>query len=160
VCDWALDTCWAVTDQVKESDETNNARAAASPLTVGASGLANLAVVSVNGPVTASPGSSIPVTTVVANRGVAPAAPCTLGVYLAKGTVVTPSDLLLSRSTLPGLAPSSSASLTVMVDLPPTLRYGPYYVIAIADLDGTVPESSEADNSLAGGRLNVMRQRY
>jgi subtilase family serine protease len=142
---------------VAEGDETNNALAASSPLAVSQT---NLAVVSVNGPVTAYPGSSIPVTTIVTNRGAASAAPCMLGVYLFKGPVATPSDLLLSRATLPGLAAGASTSLTVMVDLPPTLKVGPYYLAAIADLDGTVPESSEADNSLAGSRLNVMRQRY
>ena len=98
-----------------------------------------------------SAGGSLLVQTTTANVGDAPAPPSTLRYYFAGFQANrSPDDVRASTQAPVGaLAPGASAIQRVPIDVPLTLRPGPYWIIACADDLGVDPEASETNNCQA-----------
>ena len=58
-------------------------------------------------------------------------------------------DLLLGSRIVPGLAPGASASSTTQVAVPAGVALGDWFVVAVADVDNIIGETSEVNNFLS-----------
>ncbi|MBI4865897.1 MAG: hypothetical protein HY816_03000 [Candidatus Wallbacteria bacterium] len=139
--------------QVGEVEESNNTRTAAQPLVVTAS-TANLQVVRVEGPASASVGETLRVTAEVKNVGVTTIrSDFYVRLRLAPQSGFDPGDFTghLSDSyvsALGGLAPGATVRVEAEGRIG-RLQTGSYRVGATADIYDQVAETDEADNSAA-----------
>lgn len=116
--------------------------------------LPDLIVGTVSGPVSARSGAMIPVRVTAANQGQATTASFRLGLYLAADAALEPtSAVLLGTMTVPGVRADRPFSGTFHMTIPVGLAPGTYYLGAIADIEGSIPESDEANNARASSRL-------
>lgn len=140
-----------------ESDESDNARTAGTPLSISVPPRPNLVVQSFSfSPVSADTGTPITVADTIANIGPGAAGSFDIGVYLSTDAVITRDDVRIATRTLAALASGASDSSMGDIVLPVELAGGSYHVGAIVDVGLELPESSEADNALAAsGVLSV-----
>ncbi|HKT79286.1 MAG TPA: CARDB domain-containing protein [Vicinamibacterales bacterium] len=142
-------------DAIEETKETNNS--ASRVIAIGS----DLVVGSLTAPSTAGPGSTIAVSETTTNRGAGAASPTTTRFYLSPNSTLDASDTLLNGSrAVPGLAAGASSSGSTNVTMPSGIASGVYYVIAKADADGALAETSEDNNTASrsvaiGGDLAV-----
>lgn len=137
--------------QVAESNENNNA-GGATPITIRGP---DLVVSRLGGPATAG-AYSITVTSVVQNIGPGPSGWMYLWYGLSTDTTITTNDLLLDDNQwIPGLAPGEAVTNEDTLWLGGT-AWGRYYLGAVVDSRGTVPETNEANNARAGNALAVV----
>jgi thermitase len=115
----------------------------------------DLTVTSVTAPATAGAGSDVVVSDTTANQGTGPALASTTGFYLSLNTILDASDVLLASRTVPPLAAGATSVLATTVHLPPSTAPGTYFVLAKADHDGAVTESSETNNLRPSGMIRV-----
>ncbi|HFD92448.1 MAG TPA: hypothetical protein ENJ22_04095 [Gammaproteobacteria bacterium] len=105
---------------ITESDETNNALAASSTISIGsASGDPDLIVSDVTGPASASRGSAISVSTTVENilpRSITSA--FQVGIYLSLDSTITTNDIFLGSRTLASLGGNTVDTASTTVTLP------------------------------------------
>jgi subtilisin family serine protease len=141
-------------NRVGESNENNNALAG-NQITIVSR--VDLAITSVSGPASASPGQQISFTATVKNQGSANAGEFYVTVYLSTDPIITKEDLDMRSGFISGLAPGGQLTLTINSTIPTNLAPGVYYIGAIADSRNTVPESNETNNSLAGGQITIAR---
>jgi subtilase family serine protease len=127
-------------EAVDETNETNNTRIAV--VQVGPDLLVSLGVVSFN----QTAGATINLTDTVRNQGAGDAGPSTTRLYLSSNYLFDPSDLPLGSRAVPAIAGGASQSGTTSIVIPAGTAPGTYYLIAVADADGNVAESSEANN--------------
>jgi subtilase family serine protease len=117
---------------VSETNETNNSRSRS--ITIGP----DLTFTSLSlSPTSLPAGANLTVSDTVRNQGAGIAAASTTRFYL--------STLMPSRA-VPQLADGASSSGSTSVNIPSNTAPGLYYVIAQADSDGVVAESSETNN--------------
>jgi subtilase family serine protease/subtilisin family serine protease len=128
---------------VGETIETNNATA--TPIQVGG----DLVVSALTVPATAAAGATITVTDTTANQGSGGTGGSTTRFYLSTNATWDGGDTPLGGRAVPALAAGGSSSAATPVVLPVGLAGGTYYVIAVADADGTVGETVEANNATA-----------
>jgi subtilase family serine protease len=128
-------------DAVAETVETNDT--AAVPLQVGP----DLIVSALGVPSTAGAGTAITVTDTTANQGSAPAAASTTALYLSTNSVLDASDVLLGSRAVPALAAGASSSGATAIAIPAATAAGTYFVLARADADDAVGETSEGNNT-------------
>ena len=96
-------------------------------------------------PTTFAAGSSVSVYESVANQGSAAGASRTR-FYLSRNNTLDATDVLLTEfRDVPPLAPGAWSGGTTVVTIPAGLS-GPYYLLIVADADGTVPEANEQNN--------------
>lgn len=126
---------------VVETFEINNTRYAT--IAIGP----DLDVLTVSSPSTATAGASIVVSDTVKNLGRDTAGASITRFYLSVNFSLDGSDVLLGHRAVPELADSATNMGSVSLVLPGTAS-GRYYLIAVADGAGTVPESSETNNTL------------
>jgi subtilase family serine protease len=69
--------------------------------------------------------------------------------YLSINSTVEGSDIILGSRSVPALAGGATSSGSVNVTIPPGTATGSWYLIAQADADGTVTETSETNNTYA-----------
>lgn len=101
-------------------------------------------------PASAGSGTTIVVTMTTRNQGGGSAAPSTTRLYLSDDSLFGASDLLLSGAqAVPTLAAGTTSTASVSVDIPAGAGAGPHYLIARADADNVLSESSESNNSTA-----------
>jgi alpha-tubulin suppressor-like RCC1 family protein/flagellar hook assembly protein FlgD len=139
---------------VPESDDTNNWLAGNQiTVTVGA----DLVVTSVSGPVSGVTGSTITVSHTVKNQGTGTASPSfSVGVFLSTDSTITTSDTMLGGRVIGSLAAGAESAADVQVTIPTSVAPGTYYIGVIADYNsGTVPESDDTNNWLAGNQITV-----
>ncbi len=98
-------------------------------------------------PDTAAAGSTISVTDTTKNQGVDTAGASTTNFYLSTNKTFDSRDVLLGSRMVPSLAPGATSSGSTPVNIPSGIKAGTYYIIAIADGDKVVPESTEGNNS-------------
>jgi subtilase family serine protease len=67
--------------------------------------------------------------------------------YLSTDSVFDTADVLIGSRNVPVLAASAVSTATTMVTIPQGTATGLWYIIAKADADGTVPETSETNNT-------------
>lgn len=127
---------------IPETDESNNASAAAPIDLVGA----DLAVSALTAPATASAGETISAQVIVTTR--AGGSPYSLvNYYLSTDETVSPDDIYLGVSTIPSLGPGGGATVGKSVKLPADMEPATYYLIAVADPANAVAEADETNNT-------------
>jgi subtilase family serine protease len=127
------------TDAVSETYENNNTTSAT--LRIGP----DLTVSSLTVPTSAGAGTTISVTDSTRNAGGGASGASTTRYYLS--TDGTPGgDVELGSRAVPALAPSATSTGTVTLAIPAGTAGGSYFVIAVADADGAVPETNEGNN--------------
>ena len=100
----------------------------------------------------AAAGSQTSVTDTVTNQGGGAAGPTTTRFYLSTNITLEAADVLLPESrAVAALASGASSSATTLVTIPPGTAPGAYYVLAKADADGSVNESTETNNAAPRG---------
>jgi subtilase family serine protease len=103
-------------------------------------------------PATAAPGGSLVVSDTVRNQGGGEAGATVTRFYLSTNSTFDASDVLLTGSrTVPALAADQTSSGSTTLQVPASTTTGSYYVIARIDADGSLPETSETNNSAARG---------
>ena len=126
-------------DAVPETYENNNTTSAT--LRIGP----DLAVSSLTVPASAGAGTTISVTESTRNAGGGGSAASTTRYFLS--TDGTPGgDVELGSRAVSALAPSATSTATVSLTIPSGTAGGSYFVIAVADADGAVPETNEGNN--------------
>jgi subtilase family serine protease len=128
---------------VAETLETNNVAAAA--IQIGA----DLVVSAFAGPGTAGAGAAISLTDTTRNQGGGPAGASTTRFYLSTDGILDAGDVVLGSRAVPALAGAGSSAASTVVTLPATLATGLYYLIAQADADQMLGETSEVNNTSA-----------
>jgi uncharacterized membrane protein len=127
---------------VTESSETNNTRSIA--VLVGP----DLIVSAFTGPSTASPGQTVSVRDTTKNQGVGSAGASVTRFYWSVNSTWESTDTALGTRSVPSLAAgASSGPVTTSIRIPSGVGSGTYYIIARADANGAVAESSETNNT-------------
>jgi subtilase family serine protease len=97
-------------------------------------------------------GAGLPLTVsdTTANVGGGPAGPTRTSFYLSANSSFDMNDTLIGSRTVPGLvAGESSSAPPITVTIPAGAAVGTHYVIARADADEAVTETSETNNTYA-----------
>ncbi len=94
----------------------------------------------------AGAGDTINVSYQVKNAGSASAGASTSKIYLSDDATITSSDRLIGTLVDPALGAGNSVSDTIDIVLPSDLSRGVHYIGVIADANGQVAESNEANN--------------
>ena len=138
---------------VTESNENNNA-ACSSAITIG---LADLTVSSVApGAGAVAPGGVLSISDTVANGGLVGAGPFSVSYRLSPNAIAGDGDdiALAETRSIASLGAQGSNPGSTNVTVPPSAN-GTYFVCAIADLANAVAESSEVNNGLCSGSVQV-----
>jgi len=128
---------------VSETSETNNIYAKS--IQIGP----DLDITALSAPASASAGQSIAITDTTKNQGGEAAGPFRTQFFLSTNTVLDASDILLGSRDLPSLAAGASSSGSTSVMIPQGTAVRTWYIIAKADGEGIVTETSEANNTYA-----------
>ena len=135
---------------VAESDEANNCVASAAMLTVTRPDLVASAVS--NPPATAARGSKFSVTDTAQNVSAVGAASSKMRYYLSRDPVKSADDRQMTTSrSVPALAAGAVHSGTVVITVPSGTPPNSYFVLACADGNNAVEETSEDNNCRASG---------
>jgi len=129
-------------NSVTETSEFNNTRAS-TQLKIGS----DLVVSALTVPIQSGAGATIIVNDTTQNLGTSDAAASATGFYLSSNAFIDAGDVLLGRRTVAALAPNESASGTTSLQIPAATPTGSYFIIAVADVNGTVGESVETNNT-------------
>ena len=98
----------------------------------------------------AAAGAVVSVSDTTRNQGAGLTDPSTTRFYLSANIVLDAADILLDGSrAIPALAGGASSAGSTSVTLPSDLQPGIRYLIAKADADGAVGETSETNNTAA-----------
>ncbi|GEM_PF-2030235 len=138
-------------NRIAEWSESNNA--AARPVTC--VGRPDLVVSYATNTTTALAGTYLRVTTTTTNMGVASAPSSRTGILLSRNKLITTYDDLLGYYSTGTLAPKRGKGVSASYRIPICTTGGTHYLGAIADVDGTVAESSETNNSRLGNPVTV-----
>ena len=149
-------------DRVAEGSDGNNGLVAANQITIRRP---DLVITKVAGPASGIGAAGQPLAVTLGVKNLAPppanAGPFKVGLYLSP----TPNTTLPVTGTLIGSlnvsgAVASALPLTVSgtVSVPASIGEGTYYLSAVADVDGVIPESTTANNVLtADGQIVIGR---
>jgi subtilase family serine protease len=132
-------------DAVVETFENNNTRSAT--LRVGP----DLTMTTFTAPATAGIGTSFSVSDTTRNAGGGTAPASTTSFYLSANGTLDASDILLGSRAVPALAPGASSSGSATLTIPASTPGGSYFLIAAADGDGAIAETSETNNIVNRG---------
>jgi subtilase family serine protease len=154
---WYVGVLADVGGVVAEGDEFNNGLAAPNPITVTAPPRPDLRVVELAfSPSVLDAGEALSVQDRVVNQGLAAAGPFRVGVYLSTDGEITTDDTLLGFRALGGLDVGEESGAAAPLVVPAWVGAGTFHVGAVADHEGDVVESDEANNAaLALGTLTV-----
>jgi subtilase family serine protease len=109
----------------------------------------DLRISSFSAPTTAGPGQTITITDTTKNQGGAPAEASTTQFYLSVNSSIDESDVVIGSRNIPSLAPGASNSGSTTAAIPEDTAAGSYYLIALADAEDAVIETSETNNMYA-----------
>jgi subtilase family serine protease len=126
-----------------ETSETNNTYAA--PVKIGP----DLDLTAFSAPLTAGVGQSIAVSETTKNQGGGAAGPSMTYFYLSTNSLLDASDTLVGSRSVPALAAGASNSGSATAVIPQGTATGGWYIIAKADGEGVLYETSEANNTFA-----------
>jgi subtilisin family serine protease/subtilase family serine protease len=133
-----------------ETIETNNTRASAG-IKVGP----DLLVSTVSIPATGAAGGTISATDTTKNQGAGTAGMSSTGFYLsANGSISADDDFIGSRS-VSGLAANGTSTGSALLQIPADTQPGSYYVIAQADWNGAIGETSETNNHRSSSLIRI-----
>jgi subtilase family serine protease len=128
-------------DVVLEISETNNSNAR----TIGIG--PDLDITSMSAPTTASPGQSIAITDTTMNKGAGVVVPSVTQFYLSADNTIDASDTMLGSRSVPSLAGGASSEDSTSVLIPGSTAVGDWWIVAKADGEETVSETSETNNT-------------
>jgi subtilisin family serine protease/subtilase family serine protease len=128
---------------LSEASETNNTYARV--ITIGSD--VDLDITSMSSPTTGSPGSSITITDTTKNIGYGVVGPTFTHFYLSIDGMIDASDLLLGSRSVPSLAAGASSAGSTTVTIPQSTAVGTWYIMAKADGEDLVAETSETNNT-------------
>ena len=111
--------------------------------------LSDLIITAFSAPATAAAGQTISLTDTTKNQGKGAADPSLTHFYLSTDNNPESSDVLLGIREVPALSAGASHPGSLTVTIPAGTAAGTWYVIAKADGQGTVVESSETNNKSA-----------
>jgi subtilase family serine protease len=135
---------------VLETLETNNAKAS-SAVKIGP----DLVVTAISGPSNAAAGATITVSSTTKNQGAGTAAASATGFYLSPNSTLSSDDVLLGSRPVANLAAGATATGSVSLQIPAETATGSYFVIARADWNNGVAETSETNNNRPYGTLRI-----
>jgi subtilase family serine protease len=138
-------------DEVREPDESNNARAGNRVTVRGP----DLVVTSVQGPASAASGSAVTLTVTVGERGGGGASGFAVGLFLSTDAIIERTDRRIGGYQLAALARGASETTSTAVVLPTDLAVGTYRLGAIVDERDAVAEADETNNATAGAALTI-----
>jgi subtilase family serine protease len=131
-------------DAVDETTETNNTSWRA--ILIGSDLMVSALTIPGNG----AADSTIVVTDTTKNQGGAVAPASVTRFYLSVNATLDSGDTLLAGSRdVSSLDPAATSSGSTTVVIPAGIAPGAYYIVAKADADGAVPETSETNNTYA-----------
>ena len=107
----------------------------------------DLDITSFRCPNSAKPGQSISLTDNTKNIGAGVAEQSLTQFYLSTNSTIDASDILLGSRSVPALAGGSSSYGSTTVLIPEGTAIQRWYVIAIADGEGIISETSESNNT-------------
>jgi subtilase family serine protease len=128
---------------VEETSETNNTYPRS--IRIGS----DLIISSLSVPSTGGPGQAIGITETTKNRGDGQTEPCLTQFFLSANSIHDDADTLLGSRSVPALAAGAASSASTTVTIPPETAIGSWYVIAKADGEDVVIETSETNNTSA-----------
>lgn len=126
---------------VAETAETNNTYARS--IKIGP----DLDITSLSAPATAAAGQTIVVTDTTKNQGGGVAGPSLTQVFLSANSTLDASDILAGSRNVPALAAGASSPGSITITIPEATATGTWYLIARADGEGVVSETSESNNT-------------
>jgi subtilase family serine protease len=135
---------------VRETSETNNSRVSGA-VKVGP----DLIVTAVAAPSTAAAGAVMTVTDSTKNQGAGPAPTSSTGFYLSANLTVDASDVFLGSRAAGELAAGATATGSTALQIPAGVPPGSYYVVARADWNNAVVETTETNNDRASGGVKL-----
>lgn len=135
---------------VAETTETNNDRPSA-VVRIGG----DLVVTAVTAPATTMAGGAISVTDTTKNQGTAAVPESATGFYLSLDFAYGGNDVLLGSRVVGPLGASQISTASTQLFIPGGTAPGTYYVVAVADWNGLVPETTENNNSRYSGSVRV-----
>jgi subtilisin family serine protease/subtilase family serine protease len=135
---------------VTETAETNNDKASSALKTGG-----DLIVASLTAPGIAMASGQITVTDTTTNQGTGSVPESSTGFYLSDNSSFGSTDVFLGSRVVASLNPSQSSSASTQLSVPAGTVAGNYYVIAVADWNGSAPESNETNNTRSAGYARV-----
>ena len=139
-----------VNASVGESLEDNNVRASAA-VKIGA----DLLVSAVSAPAAAGSGDTVVVTDTTKNQGGADSPASNTFFYLSVNAQMDAADVLLGLRAVPALDAGVSSTGGVALTIPESTPPGSYYILAKADADSGVVETSESNNVKATSVFRV-----
>jgi subtilase family serine protease len=125
---------------VGETQEANNAAAAA--IQIGP----DLLMSALTAPASAGAGASITVNDTTRNHGGGTAGASTTRFYLSADVLLDGGDTLLGARAVPALAGGTSHPAATVVTIPTGTATGAWFLLARADADGAVGETTETNN--------------
>jgi len=109
----------------------------------------DLSIISMSTPTTAGAGQIIVITDTTKNIGGGVVEPSVTQFYLSINSTIDTSDALLGSRSVPALAAGTSSTGSTTVTIPEGTAGGYWYIVAKADSEEVVPETSEANNTYA-----------
>lgn len=106
----------------------------------------DLVISSLDAPVNAAPGAAININNTVKNQGSAASGSFDVNLYLSADQSLDGTDNLLVGRSVNSLAAGATSSATTLATIPVTAS-GSYYILAEADANNTIDESSESNNT-------------
>jgi subtilisin family serine protease/subtilase family serine protease len=135
---------------VPETTETNNDRSGA-VVRIGG----DLVVTAVTAPAVAMANGAISVTDTTKNQGTGPVPQSATGFYLSVDLAYGASDVLLGSRAVGPLGVSQTSTTSTQLWIPAGTLPGTYYVVAVADWNGLVPETAENNNGRVSGSVRI-----
>ena len=133
--------------QVAEVNENNNTGSAQLTVT-SAAGSPDLVVQNPAAtPTTVTAGLTTTASCTVRNLGPGTAGASSLKYYLSADNAYGAGDVYLATDVVGVLASNAAASLNKVLTIPSTTGAGNWFILFVADADGQVPESNEANNT-------------
>jgi subtilase family serine protease len=128
-------------DAVLEISETNNTHTR----TIGIG--PDLDITSLSTPAAASPGQSIAIADTTMNNGAGDVDPSLTQFYLSPDNAIDATDTLLGSRNVPALTGGESSPGSTTVTIPGSTNVGDWWIIAKADGEEVISETSESNNT-------------
>jgi subtilase family serine protease/subtilisin family serine protease len=113
----------------------------------------DLDITSLSAPAAAAPGQTIVVTDTTKNQGGGEAGPSMTQIFLSANSSIDASDILAGSRSIPALAAGASSAGSTTITIPEATATGTWYLIARADGEGVVTETSESNNTASRSLL-------
>jgi subtilisin family serine protease len=126
---------------VTETSESNNT--ASRTIKIGS----DLTITSVSAPAAAAAGQTISVTDTTKNAGAGAVGPSLTYIYFSANGSIEPSEVPIGTRSVPALAAGASSSGSIAITIPEGTAPNTWYIIAKADGEGILDETSETNNA-------------